>query len=232
MKKDLRIRIMTTLMAGTFAFGFMAGPLSSFRPDLNTVHAYAAEASTEKKTEISFEEARRIALADAGLEEKDVTWYETNKDFDDDRQITIWDLGFFHGDTEYDYDINIATGEIVEKGSDIMDAEDKAENQRKAELLQDTLNKAASNTDTLKKAAKKAKKDAKDLTADEALEIALQDAGISADKAKVTKKHIDYDHGVAVYDIEFISGDKEYEYEIDIETGAIHDKDIDSIYDD
>ena len=51
MKKDLRIRIMTTLMAGTFAFGFMAGPLSSFRPDLNTVHAYAAEASTEKKTE-------------------------------------------------------------------------------------------------------------------------------------------------------------------------------------
>ena len=232
MKKNMKIRIMTTLMAGTFAFGFMAGPLSSYTPGLGSIYIQAAEASTEKKADLTYEEARKIALADAGLEDKDVTWYETDRDFDDDRQITIWDLGFFHGDTEYDYDINIATGEIVEKGSDIMDAEDKAENQRKAELLQDTLNKAASNTDTLKKAAKKAKKDAKDLTADEALEIALQDAGISADKAKVTKKHIDYDHGVAVYDIEFISGDKEYEYEIDIETGAIHDKDIDSIYDD
>ena len=141
MKKDMKIRIMTALMAGTFAFGFMAGPLSSYTPGLGSIYIQAAEASTEKKADLTYEEARKIALADAGLEDKDVTWYETNRDFDDDRQLTIWDLGFYHGDTEYDYDINIATGEIVEKGSDIMDAEDKTENHKKAEALKEALNK-------------------------------------------------------------------------------------------
>lgn len=237
MKKNMKIRIMTTLMAGTFAFGFMAGPLSPSTTARGTIHVYAAEASTEKKADLTYEEARKIALADAGLEDKDVTWYETNRDFDDDRQLTIWDLGFYHGDTEYDYDINIANGEIVEKDSDIMDAEDRAENQKKAEALKEalnknTVNKDAANKNAAAKDAKQSKKNVKELTEDKALEIALEDAGISADAANVTKNHIDHDNGVEVYDIEFTSGDKEYEYEIDVKTGAIHDKDIDSIYDD
>ena len=122
MRKDMKIRIMTTLMAGTFAFGFMAGPISSSTMARGTIHAYAAEASTEKKV--------------------------------------------------------------------------------------------------------------KEITEDKALEIALKDAGISTDAANVTKKHIDHDDGVTVYDIEFTSGDKEYEYEIDVRTGAIHDKGIDSVFDD
>ncbi len=171
------------------------------------------------------------------MKDKDVTWYETDRDFDDDRQITVWDLGFFHGDTEYDYDINIVTGEIVEKNSDIMDAEDRAENEKKAEALKEafnknTVNKNAVNKDAAAKETKQSKKNIKDLTEDKALEIALQDAGISADSANVTKNHIDHDDGVTVYDIEFTSGDKEYEYEIDVKTGAIHDKDVDSIFDD
>ncbi len=125
----------------------------------------------------------------------------------------------------------------MEKDSDIMDAEDRAENQKKAEALKEalnknTVNKDAANKNAAAKDAKQSKKNVKELTEDKALEIALEDAGISADAANVTKNHIDHDDGVEVYDIEFTSGDKEYEYEIDVKTGAIHDKDIDSIYDD
>lgn len=226
MKKEMKVRIMTTLMAGTLALGFIAVPASSHLPAAGTVVVHAAEVSTGKKDEISYKKARKIALKDAGLDKKDVTWYETHKDFDDDRQITTWDLSFFSGDIEYDYDINAVDGEIVEKSSESMDAGDKAENQQKAEALKKALNKDS------KKNKKNSKKKNKDVTEEKALEIALNDAGISAKTANVTKKHLDSDDGVSVYDIEFTSGDKEYEYEINAKTGAIQDKGMDSIYDD
>ena len=45
------------------------------------------------------------------------------------------------------------------------------------------------------------------------------------------KAYQDYDDGIYVYEVEFISGDLEYEYEIHGTSGTIMDKDVDSIYD-
>ena len=53
--------------------------------------------------------------------------------------------------------------------------------------------------------------------------IALKDAGLGS--ATFTKAKLDTDDGVKIYDIEFRSGNMEYDYEIDAKTGTILEKD-------
>lgn len=66
------------------------------------------------------------------------------------------------------------------------------------------------------------------ITAAEAKEIALKEAGINADDATFVKAKQDYENGVAVYEVEFLSGGKEYEYDIDAATGAILKQEIEA----
>ena len=56
----------------------------------------------------------------------------------------------------------------------------------------------------------------------EAVEIALQDAGLTEDQAEFSKKVNDYSDGQYIYDIHFINrGDTKYEYHVDAFTGKI-----------
>ncbi len=61
-------------------------------------------------------------------------------------------------------------------------------------------------------------------TMDSAKSIALADAGLEESDVIFTKEKLDWDDGVAVYDIDFLTADMEYEYEIDAATGVIMDK--------
>ena len=61
-------------------------------------------------------------------------------------------------------------------------------------------------------------------TMDSAKSIALADAGMEESDVIFTKEKLDWDDGVAVYDIDFLTADMEYEYEIDAATGVIMDK--------
>ena len=62
------------------------------------------------------------------------------------------------------------------------------------------------------------------ITLDEAADIALKDAGLTASKVNFTKKTLGTDDGVQKYEIEFISGGYEYEYDIAPATGQIIEK--------
>ena len=66
----------------------------------------------------------------------------------------------------------------------------------------------------------------------EAKEIVLKHAGLKEADVKFTKFNEDMDDGVWQYEIEFVSGETEYDYEINMETGEILDFGTDSIYDD
>jgi len=59
------------------------------------------------------------------------------------------------------------------------------------------------------------------LTAEEAKTAALLHAGVKAEDARFIKVELDYDDGRAVYEVEFVSADTEYEYEISAETGDL-----------
>ena len=63
------------------------------------------------------------------------------------------------------------------------------------------------------------------LSYEEAKNIVLNDAGIT--DAKFTKIDLDKDDGSVHYEIEFVSGNTEYEYEIDAVTGRIISKETD-----
>ena len=55
-------------------------------------------------------------------------------------------------------------------------------------------------------------------------------AEISETDVTFKKEAFDYDDGIAVYDIEFIYGDKEYEFEINATDGTILDYSVESIW--
>ena len=199
--KKTKERLITTLVTGTLALALLAAPCISF--------------AAETAKEITYEQARDIALKDAGLEGKDVTWFETQKDKDTKTKTMTWDLGFYLDDTEYEYEIDLNNGKILEKSSEKMSAEDKAENEQQALTLDSILK---DNPDVA-------------VTADQALDIALKDAGLDLSAVEVVKNNLDNDDGIIIYETEFISGSKKYEYEIDANSGEILDKDTESAKD-
>ena len=64
-----------------------------------------------------------------------------------------------------------------------------------------------------------------------ALEIALKDAGLSESEVTSSNVHLDYDDGRTEYEVKFIKGDMEYEYNIDAVNGTITEKSAESVYD-
>lgn len=65
------------------------------------------------------------------------------------------------------------------------------------------------------------------ISAERAKEIALADAGIQAADAVFLRAQLDWDDGRAEYEVEFYSGNVEYDYDIDAVTGAIRSSDRD-----
>lgn len=64
------------------------------------------------------------------------------------------------------------------------------------------------------------------LTRDEAIDIALKDAGLTKDQVRDLEAELDRDNGVLHYDVDFEKDNKDYDYEIHAETGQILRKEI------
>lgn len=69
------------------------------------------------------------------------------------------------------------------------------------------------------------------ISVDQAKNIALGQAGLSASGVNFGKTKLENDDGRAEYEIEFYSGTTEYDYTIDAVTGNVLEYDVDSIYD-
>jgi len=82
--------------------------------------APAADAvNKEAANLISEEEALKICLKDAGIDKADIINERIQKEYDDGKDI--YDVEFHVGQTEYNYDIDAVTGDILESESDIDD---------------------------------------------------------------------------------------------------------------
>ena len=115
-------------MAGIMACGILIG---STLPVM--AQTAPAAAQTAAAGQISIGEAKEIALGDAGMNEKDVVFFDLDQDFDDG--FLIQEVKFFSGDMEFSYELDASTGMIMERDRDFMDAEDRMENMAKAEAL-------------------------------------------------------------------------------------------------
>ena len=156
----------------------------------------AKKANKANKTKkISADKAKKIALGDAKLAEKDVTLVKVELELEDNR--LVYDVEFYSGNVEYDYDIDAVSGAIVSADKDI----------------ENYVIPAQPSTEAPTKAQ------ASEISVEKAKQIALSHAGVSS--ARFTKAKIDYENGVKVYEIEFKVGNMEYEYDINVVNGAI-----------
>lgn len=58
------------------------------------------------------------------------------------------------------------------------------------------------------------------------------DAGFDKSSVNITKQASDIDDGISIYEISFVNGDMEYDYDIEAATGTIREKSSESVYDD
>ena len=184
------------------------------------------------QVKLSLDEAKAVALKNAKLSENDVVFTKAKLDYDDGR--AVYDIEFYSGNKEYDYEIDANTGKILDRDieykvsffSRIVDFfknmfSGKSGTVSTPPAAADVTVEATSTASQEKSAASNR------ITLDQAKKVALDDAKLTATDVTFTKAKLDYDDGRAVYDIEFYSGAKEYDYEIDAATGRILEKDID-----
>ena len=68
------------------------------------------------------------------------------------------------------------------------------------------------------------------LTKDEAKKIALDKAGVTAEEATFTKARLDYDDGREEYEFEFFANGKEFDVDVDANTGRVVKFDVERSY--
>ena len=161
--------------------------------------------NTSTASSIGEVQALEIALNHAGVKSSDLAFSYAHGDFDDGR--SVYDVEFVVGNTEYDYEIDATTGNILSFDSD-MERQFVPSN-----TPSDPTNTGSTNASSIGES--------------KALEIALNHAGVKSSDLAFSYAHGDFDDGRSVYDVEFVVGNTEYDYEIDATTGNILDFDYD-----
>lgn len=161
--------------------------------------------SNNASGDIGIEKANEIAISHAGLSSGSVSFVKAKLDTEDG--VKVYDIEFYSGNVEYDYEINAATGAIVSFDQDIENYE--IPTQPAAPTQAATQPQPAAPTQAASSV----------ISVDRAKQIALSHAGVSG--ASFKKVKLDKDDGVRVYEIEFKVGNVEYEYDIDASSGAI-----------
>ena len=155
---------------------------------------------TKQAEYLGVDAAKAIALAAADITESDAVF--TTAELEEKNGLSYYEIDFTVGGQEYDYDIDAISGKIIENQTKAVDA-----------TTANTTNAASDGQVTL----------------EEAKEIALNHAGLSADGVTFIKGKLERDDGREKYDIEFYTSDfKEYDYEIDPQTGEILSYDYDA----
>ena len=72
---------------------------------------------------------------------------------------------------------------------------------------------------------------AEQITREQAQQIALDHVGLTADQVERLRANLEMDDGIAQYDVEFLAGDWEYEFEIGAGDGKLLSYDKDSRWD-
>ena len=158
--------------------------------------------------------------ADAALNavqtaEADARFYKAGLNYEDGQ--IVYEIGFLlPGEVKFDFDIDPKTGMIIDTDQDLWEAEDDLE-------YKGLLTPQAADA-----APAQAPQAAGEVTTDQAMALALQDAGFAQGDVNFVKTEREFsdDYGVEKYDIDFFGPDgMKYEYDIRVADGVILDKD-------
>ena len=175
---------------------------------LGLILVLSLAACSSNKDYIGEEKARLSAIKHAGLSLQDVSFVKTELDVDGGK--SVYEVDFRHDGTEYEYEIDAKTGDVVSFDYD-----------GKAPKVVEPDQKEVPSSQALQGEA--------EITEEEALAIALSEVPGATKNDALIKK--DYDDKRAHYDVEISYDGKEYDFEIDAQTGAITERDVESVYD-
>jgi len=164
---------------------------------------------------VSLQEAKDIALKDANLDLTQVKFQET--DLDEDDNVKHYELEFVTDNSEYEYDIRLSNGKILDKEIEEKNGSDKSD-----DLDDDQDDRYDDDMDDDQDDKEESKEEAKGLIGiSKAKEIALNHVGLTSDQVRFESVELDTDDGLKVYEVEFEKGNKEFEFEINALTGQI-----------
>lgn len=152
----------------------------------------AATSTRTSSTDIGAEKAKEIALQHAGVSASNAVFVKAEREYDDGR--LTYDVDFYAGNKEYDYEILASDGTILSYDADI-----------EGYRIPSSTSSSSSGY----------------ISVERAKEIALQHAGLSSSGVNFVKAEFDHDDGRAEYEIEFHHNFREYEYTIDAASGTI-----------
>ena len=200
---------------------------------------------------ISLEEAKKIALKDAGLDEATQKIVFTREELNRNQGKPCYLLEFYTGTNQYHYQIDAKTGSIIYAGKFITLADakkialDDAGCKDKVSFTEETLVSGGIKTPYYRLVFADAKtqwtyridavlgnvleKQQKEIVTtdfislEEAKKIALEDAGLDEATQKIvfTREELSRNSGKPCYILEFYTAKKQYSYKVDAKDGSI-----------
>lgn len=164
-------------------------------------------------TDIGQDAAKEAAFADAQVSEEDTSRLRVTKDRDDGR--SIYEVEFTVGNTEYNYDINASDGSILTtETEEIQGSANTAQSGTQDSSSQTQNGQSTQNTQTGQNSGAAA-----NVAVSEADARAAALERVSGATDSDIRMELDYDDGQYIYEGDIIYDGKEYEFEIDANTG-------------
>ena len=141
--------------------------------------------SASQSAYIGLEAAKQAALNHAGVSASQATFLEAEYDYDDGRMV--YEVEFHVNGTEYEYEIDAQTGDVVKHKTEQNGAGAGGSSANTSSYIGESAAKAA----------------------------ALKHAGVSESSTKYCNAWLEYDDGrPECYEVEFMAGNTRYEYKI------------------
>lgn len=175
---------------------------------------------------VSLEEAKKIAVTNAGLDINSVTFVKQMQDWDDG--FIKWDVDFVYGDTKYDYDISASNGAILKAERELI----AYGNMTPQPINQQAGQQAALGTGVSAGAGAYGGMTGQGIDVEAAKQAAVAHAGFNVANVTFVKQKYDFDDGIAKWEIDFVVNTTKYEYEVNAANGAIVKFQVESIYND
>lgn len=174
-------------------------------------------------------EAASIAMEHAGVKEDDALSLRVSREEEDG--VAVYDVEFATADRRYHCDVVRSSGEVLNFSYNaVTSGDDQADDGAAAQTsgAQESSASAVQTDDASASSAQQSTASSGAIDEAQARSIALEHAGVAESDAKFYRVERDNDDGRAVYEVEFYSGNTEYDYEISAETGEIlsYDSDI------
>lgn len=148
--------------------------------------------SASQSAYIGLEAAKQAALNHAGVSASQATFLEAEYDYDDGRMV--YEVEFHVNGTEYEYEIDAQTGDVVKHKSEQNGANTSGSSANTSSYIGESAAKAA----------------------------ALKHAGVSESSTKYCNAWLEYDDGrPECYEVEFMANNTRYEYKIALTSATV-----------